>query len=79
MKSNAGSYFAAVTKSGSQTPDSSRDNPKTIGSPIILRPIVDAAFYISYDSGLHFPTMLNSHPLCPHLQFKDEFFIFLKQ
>ena len=22
--------------------------------------------------------MLNSHPLCPHLQFKDEFFIFLK-
>ena len=40
MKSNAGSYFAAVTKSGSQTPDSSRANPETTGSPITLCPAI---------------------------------------
>ena len=47
MKSDAGSYFAAVTKSGSQTPDSSRDNPKTIGSPITLRPTLTTRASIS--------------------------------
>ena len=40
MKSNARSYFAAVTKSGSQTPDSSRDNPETTGSLITLCPAI---------------------------------------
>jgi len=37
---SAGSYFDAVAKSESQSPESSRTNPETTGSPTTLCPAV---------------------------------------